>query len=102
MKITENHGMKHPGRYPVRLVDVTSKIHPFLGHIPSVSMEHLGISQAYPLVNVYTTNWKITVNFMAKSTNFLWQFSIANCKRLPEGKPVTCGIGLDQVDQETW
>ena len=51
----------------------------FSGHIPSVSMEHLGISQAYPLVNVYITNWKITMKFMAKSTNFLWQFSIANC-----------------------
>jgi hypothetical protein len=30
----------------------------------------------YPLVNVYITNWKITM--LGKSTNFQWQCSIAD------------------------
>jgi len=99
MEITGN-GMIHPGRYPVRLVDVTLKIHPFLGHIPSVSMEHLGISQAYPLVNVYITNWKITMKFMGKSTISMAIFNSKLLAYQRVGKPVTCGIALDQVNQE--
>ena len=32
-----------------------------------------GISDwIYPLVNVYITNWKITMLLMGKSTKFLW------------------------------
>ena len=39
----------------------------------------------YPLVNVYITNWKITMLLMAKSTSFLWPFSMSQTVKLPEG-----------------
>ena len=38
----------------------------------------------YPLVNVYITNWKIIMLLMAKSTSFLWPFSMSQTVKLPE------------------
>ena len=46
-------------------------------------MEFNGI---YPLVNVYITNWKITMLLMGKSTILIRaMFKFANCNKLPEG-----------------
>ena len=39
----------------------------------------------YPLVNVYIAMNKSTMLVVAKLTAFLWPFSIANCKSLPDG-----------------
>ena len=39
----------------------------------------------YPLVNVYITNLKDPPFCSWVNPLFLWPFSIANCKRLPEG-----------------
>ena len=37
------------------------------------------LMEIYPLVNVYITNWQITMLLMGKSTISTRPFSIANC-----------------------